>query len=124
MNKWIFIIFSIILGEIVFVLLSYTAQEILLDSIRWQTSSWEVLILGSLLTLLAAIGAGMIARWSSKENFPIVPRFLSLLILIETSWLIAKEITGDPIWFDILAGLGLILGIWLGYLFPMKKSIK
>lgn len=112
---WIRIIAAILVGEIVLVLLTTLAQEVLFNGIRFTSSPWSVLIFGGLATFLAAVGAGWIARWVISEDQKIVPTVISLLIIIETGYLISRQVSGDPVWFDILAGLSLVVGVWLGF---------
>ena len=41
--------------------------------------------------------------------------FISLFILADTTYLMVNGVTGDPLWFDMLAGSALVGGVGLGY---------
>jgi hypothetical protein len=106
------------------IVLTAIAQEVVFDGISFATSGKSTLVLGGMLTFVAAILAGMIARIAGRlynKNIAIV---ISILISIEMTYLISAGITGDPIWFDVLAGMSLIVGIWLGYHINVIRAFK
>lgn len=113
--KIIRIIAGIVAGEVALVLLTTLAQEVLFDGISYLGSSTITLIAGGALTIVAAIGAGTIARVVGRKEYIVIPSVISVLIIMEMSYLIGAGITTDPVWFDALAGLSLVLGIWFGY---------
>jgi hypothetical protein len=108
------IIFSIIIGELVLVIATTIAQEVLFDGISI-ASPLPVIIFGGLATFAAAILAGFAARIILNQTYPIVAMIMTLLIILETSYLILADKTSDPVWFDCLAAASLILGVWLGF---------
>jgi hypothetical protein len=126
-NKFILIL-SVIIGELGLVVLTTFVQEYIFRGISYTTSPLPVLIIGGLLTFLAAIGAGILSALPSGKALHMVPIILSLLVVLEMTYLISAGITGDPIWFDILAGFTLIAGICLGYYgwfkFNSKRSLQ
>lgn len=103
------------MGEVTLVLLTTVAQEVLFDGITFRASSISDLLWGGTATNLAAVISGCVASLVAKEKYIIVPIVVSLFIVADTSYIILKNITGDPVWFDILAGTGLVFGVWLGY---------
>ncbi|MEQ8364414.1 MAG: hypothetical protein RIF39_04950 [Cyclobacteriaceae bacterium] len=107
---------GIVLGEIALILLTTLAQEVIYNGISYNTSPTLDLLSGGLLTVLAAILAGIIAAYAGgKGNYwPHV--FISIIISIEMTYLISSGITKDPLWFDVLAGLSLVTGVWIGFL--------
>lgn len=120
--RFVRIIAAVLVGEITLILLTTVAQEVLFDGISYSSSSTLELIIGGLGTFIAAVLAGIMARWVGKAYCRIVPHIISLLILAETTYLISMNRTLDPIWFDGIAGASLILGVWVGYFY--KKLIK
>ncbi|GAB5401076.1 MAG: hypothetical protein Aureis2KO_26610 [Aureisphaera sp.] len=109
------IVLAIIGGEIALILFATLAQEVLFNGIRYTTATNLELLFGGMATFVAAMLAGMVARLISKKYNFAVPLGISLLITAETSYLISVNFTNDPIWFDIMGGFSLILGVWLGY---------
>lgn len=105
---------AIIIGELVLVLATTFAQEVLFDGIGL-TSPLPELLLGGLATFVAAILAGFAARIIMKEPIKMVAIVISILIATETSYLTIADKTADPVWFDILAGISLIVGVWIGF---------
>ena len=122
--KTIRIVLAFIAGEFALNVLTYFVQEILFNDIRWTTSSWFDLIVGGALTTLAAVIAGMVARIVSKFYFLIIPTIISILIVAETIWIIQTRLGDNPVWYAALAGLSLIIGIWLGYIFGFSFKRK
>lgn len=119
-KKWGLIILAAVIGEIALVLLTTVAQEVLYDGINYYTSSPSDLIFGGLATLMAAVLAGMIASAivRGQNYWPQV--IISVIIITEMTYLMASGVLTSPIWFDTMAGLSLLLGIWLGRLFYLK----
>jgi hypothetical protein len=105
-----------IVGEIALIALTTVAQEVIYHGISYNGSPTPDLILGGLLTVLAAVMAGVIAAFvGGKTNFwPHI--FISIIIMTETFYLISKGVSNDPLWFDIMAGLSLVIGVWVGLL--------
>lgn len=107
---------AVVLGEVVLVLLTTVAQEVIYDGISYHSSPVPDIIIGGALTMLAAVLAGMTASYvAGKSNhWPHV--YLSIIISVEMTYLILSGITKDPLWFDILAGFSLVCGVWIGFL--------
>lgn len=116
-NKLTKTLLGIVLGEVALILLTTLAQEVIYDGISYNSSPTVDVLSGGLLTMLAAVFSGIIAAYAGgKGNYwPHV--FISIIISIEMTYLISAGITGDPIWFDVLAGFSLVVGIWIGFLF-------
>ena len=116
------LLLAVIAGEVTLVLLSAFVQEVLFDGIFWTKSSVAQLIVGGSLTVLAAVASGWVAMWVAKKESYIPHLIISLLVSIETIWLVRTHQTPDPAWFDGLAGLSLVAGIWLGGWWCLKKG--
>lgn len=123
MNKYLRIGLAILLGEIALIILATVAQEVLFDGISYVKSSKTELLLGGFATFIAAVLSGLVARLVMKNPNYIVPLGISLLITAETTYLITAGKTGDPLFADVLAGLSLIAGIWIGFYWIDRKNI-
>lgn len=122
-SKKIFrIVLAIIGGEIALIIFATMAQEVLFNGISYTTSSFSEIVFGGLATFIAAILAGTVARLIIHGKINLVPLGISVLITLEMTYLIVTDKTGDPIWFDILAGGSLIAGVWLGFNYPRFLS--
>ncbi len=120
----IFCILAIFLGEIVLILCTTLAQEVLFDGVN-SRSSVPVVVFGGFFTFLAAVLAGLISRTIGRVYAITIPSVISFFIISEMAYLIFSGITQDPVWFDILAGSGLISGIWIGYHYlEIKNSFQ
>lgn len=122
--RWLRLIAAVLIGEISLVIGTTIAQEVLFNGIRFTTSSWFTILVGGLATFLAAVGAGWVARWVAGTAQKVVPVVISLIIVTETSYLISRQLSGDPVWFDVLAGLSLVVGVWLGFYSVSPKKDK
>ena len=121
-NRWINVVLAAIIGELALILLTTFAQEVLFNGISYSSSSLFDLTFGGIATVMAAVLAGMIMRVVCKRGSLIPFMVVSLIVVIEMTYLITAGLTGDPLWFDILAGASLILGLAVGY-FGLKKLL-
>ena len=120
-NPILRIIAAVVVGEILLVLLTTVAQEVLVDGVYIEHSSVSDLILGGTATLLAGAISGYVAGCISvKSKIPLI--LISLLITIETIYLITANKTDGPIWFDVVSALALIFSVCFGYKLSKNKS--
>lgn len=119
-NPIIRIIVAILVGEILLVLLATIAQEVLVDGVYIEHSSVSDLIIGGIATLLAGAISGYVAGYISvKSKIPFI--VISLLITLETIYLITANKTKGPTWFDVISALALIFSVCFGYNLSQKK---
>lgn len=120
------ILLAIVIGELSLIIFTTVAQEVLFDGISYTDSSRFDLVFGGLATFLSAILAGIVIVLISGRGTLIPPFVISLIIVIETSWLINAQLSGDPVWFDILAGASLIVGVWIGFFcgYKVKTTLR
>ncbi len=119
-NPIIRIIVAILVGEILLVLLTTIAQEVLVDGVYIEHSSVSDLIIGGIATLLAGAISGYVAGYISvKSKIPFI--VISLLITLETIYLITANKTEGPTWFDVISALALIFSVCFGYNLSQKK---
>jgi hypothetical protein len=116
------IIIAVLVGEAALILFATVAQEVLFNGIRYNTSPVSEIILGGLATFVAAILAGITARLCKKRYHKVVPVAISIIITAEMTYLISTNKTGDPLWFDLMGGAALIVGVWTGYSY--RKFIR
>lgn len=109
------IILATVVGEALLVLLTTVAQEVLFDGISYSTSSDFDIYVGGFATFVAAVLAGMAASLIVKGQNHVPQIIITFLISAETTYLIVAGKTADPIWADALAGLSLVVGVWLGH---------
>lgn len=118
-------ILAIICGEIILVLLTTFAQEVLVNGVQIETSPPRDVIIGGMGTIISGIIAGFVATLIGGTSSKIPAIGLTILVTIETTLLIILEKINNPVWFDILAALSLIGAIWIGYyIFQKYKKSK
>lgn len=110
-----FITVAIITGFASLTLFTAIAQDVIFDGISFTNSPLPNLLIGGFLSMLGAILAGCLARLVYSPFKIIVPVIISLFIIADTTSLVVRNVTVDPAWFDIAAGSGLIISIWIGY---------
>jgi hypothetical protein len=115
MKNILFIALAIIAGFAALTLFTAIAQGVIYDGISFTNSPLPTLLIGGGLSVLGAVLAGCVARFVYSPFKIIVPGIISLFIVADTTYLIVNDVTVDPAWFDLAAGSGLIIGIWLGY---------
>ena len=118
----IFCALGIILGTIALAMFTSFVQEILFNAAHYTNASTSTVIFSGFFTFLAAIAAGHVSRVVGKTYTFIIPWMISNLIIMETVFLIFFGNTNDPIWYTVVGGCGLILGIWIGYHFLEIKD--
>ncbi|WP_222984775.1 hypothetical protein [Flagellimonas meishanensis] len=127
-RKLLQIVLAVLGGEMALILFATIAQEVLFDGVSYHASSMFDIIFGGLATFIAAVLAGIVARFIIKNNNNVVPIAISVIIIAEMTYLILTNKTGDPVWFDIMAGGSLVVGIWLGFnyqrFFTPKEKIQ
>lgn len=109
-------------GYVVMVLLITLVQEVIFGGVSYQESSTGVLVGAGLLTVGCAVVAGWIAATIAGHRPWLVAAIMSLLVAAETTALVITGKVGGPLWFDALAALslmaGLFAGAWLATLEP------
>ncbi len=108
-------ILAVLLGEIVLIVLTTVAQELIYDGISYNQSPVADIFIGGFLTVLAAVFAGLTASFIGGQMNYWPHIFISMLITTEMTYLITTGVTTDPLWFDIFAGLSLAAGVWIGF---------
>ena len=116
----LFITLAIITGFASLTLLTIIAQEVIFDGISFTNSPLSTLLIGGGLSVLSAVFAGCIARLVYTPYKIIVPIIISLFIVADTTSIIVKNVSVDPAWFDLTAGVSLIIGVWVGYYYTQK----
>lgn len=113
-NSVLKIFLAVIVGEIVLVLGTILVQEVIFHGIDWYSSNlWELTLAGLGSFAVAAV-AGAAAYWVVNRNTETPIGILSLLVIVETFWIIQTGRATGPIWFEVLAATTLIAGFWAG----------
>lgn len=118
------ILLATIVGELILIVLTTLAQEVLFNGIDYDTSSLSDIFFGGLTTFLAAVLAGMTAALIVRGRTLLPHLFISLLILLEMVYLVTSGLLSGPLWFDTLSGLGLIIGVWTGHFATRTYLLK
>ena len=113
-KKWLRIIIATITGYALMSLLITSVQEWIFHGVSYNKSSISVLILAGAGTFLSAVIGGWIAFRINSKNTKLSNILMSILVIVETIWLIKTYKADSPVWFDVLAALSLIIGIFLG----------
>jgi len=118
------IIVAVFAGESMLGLLISIVQENIFGGISFNESPVFDLIFGGIGTFLCAFVSG-VAAYLIVDKKTIIPNLImSILITIESVNLILFSNSKDPFWFDTLAALSLLVGIWLGVLIYNKKYLN
>lgn len=115
MKKSLTIILAAVFGEITLILGTTLAQEVLFDGIDYYTSPMSDIVFGGLATFIAAVLAGVVAAMPVKALSRVPHLIISLIIVMETTYLMASGSLNGPEWFDLLASASLIIGVWAGH---------
>ncbi len=124
LRKWSFIILATIIGYALMVLLITSIQEWIFHGVSYSKSSLSVLAIAGLGTFLSAVAGGWVAFRINSGKTILSNVFMSVMVVIETTWILKTFKAESPLWFDVLAALSLIIGILLGcHLVYLRKII-
>ena len=123
-RKWLVIIIATLIGYVLMGLLITSVQEWIFHGVSYNKSSNSVLIIAGAGTFLSAVLGGWVAFRINSKNTKISNVLMSMLVAIETVWLLKTYKADSPVWFDILAAFSLIIGIFLGCNLGFIKRIK
>ncbi len=105
---------AVILGYATIVVGAVVFQELLFGGISYLDSPWLDLVIGGGLTALSAVAGGYLLAVVA----PIRPMLHSIPLVLwlsfETTYLYVTEITAGPLWFDIVSGASLVVGVLIG----------
>ncbi len=104
---------AIVLGYALMVVLIWIVQEGMFDGVGFNKSSLTVLGVAGLLTFGGAVAGGFATGWlapGAPRAHVLVP---VLAVIAETLGFLVPR-SGDPVWFDLLAGGSLVFGLLLG----------
>lgn len=104
---------GIVAGYLSMVVLITLVQETWLGGVGWEKSSPGVLFVAGALTFLAAVAGGLIgSAIAGSHRWPGL--VMSVLVVVETTYLVASGTVTGPLWFDLLGSASLVVGILLG----------
>lgn len=105
---------SLVVGYGTMVILITLVQEGLFGGVSYSSTPLPQLAVAGLLTVgSAVVGGAVAARIFGPPWFP--PAGLMCgLVTLETSYLIKTGVLTDPLWFDVSAGISLVVGILVG----------
>lgn len=107
------IVIAAVAGYLAMVLLITIVQEWIFGGVSYNKSSLWVLALAGLGTFLSALIGGWVAFAINRYQTKISNIIMSIVVVVETSWLLTTWNADNPVWFDVLASGSLILGILL-----------
>ena len=104
---------AIIVGEILLYSGTWFVQERIFHHVTY-SDDVGILVGAGLLTPIAAVVAGfaVAAIAATRPYLHLVP--MCTLIIAETAYLYSRGLVDGPIWFEVSAGLSLIVGALLG----------
>jgi len=107
-------VLAIVLGYAAMALLLFVVQDYTLGRPELGVTPFYLLLLVGVGSTLAAVAGGWLAGVikKSKKLWPQV--LMCLLIITESTYLMAEGITDNPIWFEMIASASLLLGILVG----------
>jgi ABC-type spermidine/putrescine transport system permease subunit I len=99
-------------------------QEWIFHGVSFNKSSLPVLIIAGIGTFISAVIGGWIAYKINRNKTKISNIIMSILVVLETSWLLKTYKADSPVWFDVLAALSLIIGILLACNIDLIRKIS
>jgi len=118
------IIVAVLAGESMMGLLITIVQENIFGGISFSESPVFDLIFGGIGTFLCAFLAGVAAYLIVCKKTIIPNLIITILVAIESVNLIFFSNSKDPLWFDTIAAISLLVGIWLGVLVYNPTYLK
>ena len=107
---------AIVLGYATIVLGAVIFQELLFGGISYRDSPLMHLVVGGGLTGLSAVVGGYLLAIVAPFRPMLHTIPLVLWLGFETTYLYVTEVTGGPLWFDMVSGGSLVVGVLIGAL--------
>lgn len=113
-------VFGVVAGYAVMVVLITLVQETWFGGVDFYESSKVELGVAGLFTCLSAVVGGAVGTAVAGVTTRLVAWILSAFVSVETTTLIVSGEAGGPLWFDIMAGGSLIVGIFAGVILFLR----
>ena len=115
------ILLGVVAGYAVMVLAITAVQEWWFGGVGWYESSLGELGVAGLFTCLSAALGSAVGTVAAGYPGRVVANVMSLLVITETTTLTIQGRLDGPLWFDLLAAAGLLVGIFAGALFVLRR---
>ena len=106
---------AVMVGYLIMLILITLVQETWLGGISWNGSSYSIIFVAELFTLISTIIAGIAATLISGKGSLIPVSIMSFLVILETTGMLITGRIGEPIWFDLAGVAGHIVGCFIGW---------
>jgi hypothetical protein len=117
LKKGLVILLATLVGYITMGLLITVVQEWIFGGVSFNKSSFTVLTIAGTGTFLSAIIGGWLAFAFNSYTTKTSNIIMSVIVIVETTWILVTFKATSPLWFDVLAALSLIIGILIPTLF-------
>ena len=107
-------VLAVVVGYAAMVVLITLVQEAWFGGVSFQASSIGVLAIAGIFTFLSAVIGGVICGRVAARRPVLHVLPICLLVIAETIWLVTSGPSTDPLWFEIMAGSSLLVGILAG----------
>lgn len=108
------IVLGVVVGYAVMVVLITLVQEAWLGGVSYHESSVSELLLAGIGTFLSAVAGGAAGTAIAGSGTRAVGVGMSVVVVVETTALVATGKIGGPLWFDLGGSASLIVGIVIG----------
>lgn len=105
---------ALIAGYTTMILLIFVVQEVIFGGVTYQTTPKPQLLVAGILTTASAFAGGLVAAWIFGKPFYPPALAMCALVVAESTYMISAGRMPGPLWFDVLAASGLLVGILLG----------
>lgn len=105
---------AVVVGYAVMVILITLVQETWFGGVGYYESSWGELGVAGFFTSLSAVAGAFVGTLVMGGASRVVATVMTLLVVTETTLLTIGGDLDGPLWFDVLAAGGLVVGIWIG----------
>lgn len=113
-------VIGVIAGYAVMAILITLVQETWFGGVDYYGSSKVELGVAGLFTCLSAVVGGAVGTAIAGVTTRLIGWILSAWVSVETTTLIVTGEAGGPLWFDIMAGGSLIVGILAGVILFLR----
>ncbi len=105
---------AVIIGYATIAIGATVFQTLLFDGISYWDSPWPDLLIGGGLTALSAVLGGYFLALIAPFHPMLHALPLVLWLCFETTVIYLTDITAGPLWFDVVAGGSLVVGVLIG----------
>ena len=115
---------AVFAGYVVIVICTTVAFEYMLGGIGYYKSSAGVLAVATGAAIVSGLAGGFVAAWIGGKSHILHGSAVVIPLILDTTYVITSGISHDPVWYDLVGGITLMIAAILGGILKQRISSK